>query len=822
MKKRILGAFAVLLIFFVISQIAPEIQASPEASFKPGGAAEAGLFGEAAAILAAGHERFNQGDFSGARMEYAKLQKRTGTPAVFRSLGLLCTAQAFEREGNHARARETYARLAQSEEAPPHHRQEAEQRLDEMARLAKGLPARDPLASRVQLPPLPPPGLILHLAPDGAETNDGSAGKPFGTLEQARDAIRQFKESGPLPPGGVAVLVQGGEYQVNATWSLDERDSGTETAPVVYRAADGESPRFRGGVRLRDFRPVTDEAILGRLPEESRDHVVEVDLRGAGITNLIALKLGGFASGHGFRTHPAHELFFDGKALQLARGPNQGFLRIQEVAVRDGTKGYDREGSKVGQFHYEGDRPAGWISEPGLLLYGYWFWDWADSYERVESIDTQRRLITLATPYHRYGYSVGAPFYAINALSELDQPGEWYFDHDGGRLFLYPPSDPNRATVEFSTFAEPMARLENVSHVRLQGITWELGSADAIQIRGGTNCLLAGVVARQFAGNAIEIRGGTGHGLLSCDIRSMGRGGVILSGGNRKTLAPSGHFVENCEIHELSRIDRTYTPAIHVSGVGHRIAHNRLHDIRSSALRVDGNDHLIEYNEIFHAAVESDDQGAADMWGDATFRGNVYRFNYWHHIGSEYGAGEQPKLGQAGIRLDDAICGTLIYGNVFYRSAGGKTGFGAVQIHGGKENIIDNNLFADCPSMVSFTAWNDQRWRDFVKDALAKPAIDQALYLERYPDLARLPENANRNHLWRNIGIRCRELTRRDPKRTELIDNFTTNKNGGWEPWVARPGFAPIPFGSIGLYQDEFRRETPPVPFPFIWPDHGK
>ncbi len=70
--------------------------------------------------------------------------------------------------------------------------------------------------------------------------------------------------------------------------------------------------------------------------------------------------LGGFASGHGFKTHPAHELFFNGKAMQLARGPNEGFLRIKDVAVKDGTKGYDRQGSKTGQFFYAGDRPNRW------------------------------------------------------------------------------------------------------------------------------------------------------------------------------------------------------------------------------------------------------------------------------------------------------------------------------------------------------------------------------------------------------------------------------------------------------------------------------
>ena len=157
------------------------------------------------------------------------------------------------------------------------------------------------------------------------------------------------------------------------------------------------------------------------------------------------------------------------------------------------------------------------------------------------------------------------------------------------------------------------------------------------------------------------------HGILSCDIYSLGRGGVALAGGNRKTLSPGRHFVENCHIFDLSRIDHTYTPAIVLSGEGNRIAHNRLHDIPSSAMRVSGNHHVVEYNDVYRVVLESDDQGGVDMWGDPAFRGNIFRCNYWHHIGNWRHPNEGPDCGQAGIRLDDAISGVLIYGNIFYR-----------------------------------------------------------------------------------------------------------------------------------------------------------
>src|ERR1035438_1117545 len=253
------------------------------------------------------------------------------------------------------------------------------------------LPLRVNATTRMSSPAWPSPGLTLHVAPRGNDTGDGSAKKPFASLERARDEIRARRKSGSLPGGGVAVLVHGGEYQVSQTFLLSESDSGTEAEPLVFRAVAGEKPIFRGGTRLMGWRKLSDADGYPQLPSESRPKVWIMDLHGQGITNLLPLKLGGFASGNGFRTHPAHELFFNGQAMSLARGPNEGFLHISQVAVKDGTKGYECEGSKTGKFYCDSDRLRQWVNEPDLLLYGYWFWDWADSYERVATIDPEQR-----------------------------------------------------------------------------------------------------------------------------------------------------------------------------------------------------------------------------------------------------------------------------------------------------------------------------------------------------------------------------------------------------------------------------------------------
>ena len=168
------------------------------------------------------------------------------------------------------------------------------------------------------------------------------------------------------------------------------------------------------------------------------------------------------------------------------------------------------------------------------------------------------------------------------------------------------------------------------------------------------------------------------------------------------------------------------------------------------------------------------------------------------------------------------ISGTLIYGNIFRRCAAGRLGFGGVQIHGGKENVVDNNLFVDCATAVSFSPWGDQAWRERTASALDAGAIDRTLYLLRYPDLARLNENLNANHLWRNLVVNCGEFLRRNRGGARLLGNcVATNRTafpdtargvfqfGDAASLLERASFQPLPFNEIGLYRDAFRGELP-------------
>lgn len=235
----------------------------------------------------------------------------------------LRTAQHHREQGELAAARAEYAAIAANADYLPHHRTEAGDILQEMARVARGLPARDPQASRLQLPRLAEFAAELWVAPNGADTNPGTATAPLATLAGARDGVRALRATGLT--GAVRVRIQPGDYPLTETFALTAADSGTASGPVVYRAEQKGTALFRGGVKLSGFIPVTDRAILARLPAESRDKVVQCDLKKLGITDYGQIQPRGFSHAPP-ATQPMMELYFNGEPMTLARWPNQGFV----------------------------------------------------------------------------------------------------------------------------------------------------------------------------------------------------------------------------------------------------------------------------------------------------------------------------------------------------------------------------------------------------------------------------------------------------------------------------------------------------------------
>ena len=665
----------------------------------------------------------------------------------------------------------------------------------------------------------------FYVSPKGSDLNPGTKGKPFATLERAQEAVRARK----LPSGGVTVWLRGGDYLRTNALELSAADSGTTMAPVVWSAYRNERVRLLGGRLVTGFEPVTDASTLARLEEAARGHVLQLDLRRIGIPSFGEMKSRGF----GRTTTPSHcELFFNQRPMTLARWPNEG--ASEKIAgFPKGSGKDDDHGGNIGElsggFLYSGDRLRRWRDTSDLWVHGYWAYDWANSYERVAKIDLDQRFIQTAPPHGLYGFRAGQRFHFLNVMEELDQPGEWFLDRANGRLYFWPPAPIGSAEAIVSLLEAPAIRMTGADFVTVRGLTIEATRGTGIEITGGQGNRIEGCLLRNLGNLGVSISGGTNHGVAGCDIFDTGDGGVSLSGGDRKTLTPGGHFVENCHFQRQGRWSKCYVPAVLMNGVGQRASHNLIHDHPHCAILFNGNDHLIEFNDIHHVALETGDVGAIYTGRDYSYRGNRIRHNYIHETG---GVG----MGSMGVYMDDCVSGTEVFGNVFYKV------HWAMFIGGGRDHRVENNLFVDCDPAVRADGRGLDRspvWRNMVNDTMRQQlaAVPAGLYRERYPAMKSLdayygpPEGPiighdafagvppEGNSIVRNVCIGKWFVAEWKAKREDFEEreNFVTD-NAKAAAFTARGfklpqdspawklGFRPIPFEQIGLRHDAVRR----------------
>ena len=346
--------------------------------------------------------------------------------------------------------------------------------------------------------------MVLHVAPRGDDAADGTEAAPLATLAAAQRRTETApSNSGALPAGGVRAVIHSGTYPTADTFTLAAEDSGTTTAPIVYEASSGETPILTGGVRVDAWRPLSDASIKERLAPAVRERMREADLTALGVRD--------FGDATDLRRAP--ELFIDGVPQTLARWPDEGFVAAGEMMGTDTfTVWGSIQGCRDGKFKYVEDRPSTWVDEPDVRLYGYWFWDWYEEFQKVAAIDAGTRVFTLAKPYSQYGYRPGQRYRAVNVLRELDRVGEWYLDRQRGMLYWLPPEGDawTRAAATVSVFARPFVQLENAEHVIVAGLTIEDGRGDGIHVRGGAHCVIAGCTLSGWAAMRSSCRAASG------------------------------------------------------------------------------------------------------------------------------------------------------------------------------------------------------------------------------------------------------------------------------------------------------------------------
>ena len=587
------------------------------------------------------------------------------------------------------------------------------------------------------------PAADFYVAPGGVDTNPGTPGKPFASIERARDAVR------PLIAAGldhdVTVLLSSGTYELPRPLEFGSGDSGSGRYSITYAAYPGQHVILTGGSRIGSWIKGNDGIWTAPVPDNS------------GVP-------------WNFR-----ELFADGARRQRARLPATGYFNI----VGDIPAGNPAKVRVPA-----GEVKSEWIGRADVEIVVLQTWMDTRSVIRVitnlppATDGTALAELTLACNEPIYGHEKDARFWIENAPDSLSAPGQWYLDRKARVLSYWPlPGEDPRSLDIVAPRLTELVRIKGdfaahrfVQNIRFTGIEfqcadWSLdGGANldsqaasntraAISLAGASNCIFSECTMRNLGGYGIAFGEGCKNDcVVGCEFSGLGAG-AVKCGEPKIRHAPeeiaSGNKITESVIHDIG--------IVYPGAVGIWIGQS--------------SDNTISHNHIFDTNYTAISAGWTWGYGESAAFGNIIEYNLIHDIGRGmqsdmggiYTLGRQPgtiirgnvihdvtrhKYGGWGIYTDEGSSSILIRNNLIYRIQDTP-----VHQHYGKDNIFTNNIFALGGTGLVTQSRPDPPTGQFTMTGNILYADGTPLYVAGYKADTKKPAfSSDRNLLWNATG----------------------------------------------------------------------
>lgn len=499
---------------------------------------------------------------------------------------------------------------------------------------------------------------MFYVAPDGKDTNPGTHDKPFATLEAAQKAVRAISKN---MTGNIYVNIEPGSYIRNKALNLTVADSGTNGFKVVYRGTKDLTSTITGVKK-----------ITGWVKSE--------------ISGVYKAKVDGLAS---FR-----QFYINGQLRQRSRSFTGGeFKRLinwYHPTMAIGLNGGDSPKSAV-RSDIPSDVKYGVLVKTAdvsklnlktlkgmeFVLYRDWVIERAhirnvyriNDLESVLSLDYSeaQSMFGVNSPPKR----TDQPYLLENALSFVDEPGEWFYNTDTNYVYYKPKSGEDMSKVAATAPAGPetffnisgasktdLAKNIAVNNLRIEYSTWlvpdQYGTPSDVQ----GNHFVSGLTDADNSGGywfrptgAVSISFADNVSFERNVLRNCGGEGVTITRTSDNILV-NGNIIENIAASGVFVADTTSSDKVGKVDITNNFIENAAKDYMGGCgiLVVNAKRITVEHNEVSYTPYT----GISVGWGWSEPRysfmtNSMVRYNNVHHVmqllfdgGGIYTLGYQP------------------------------------------------------------------------------------------------------------------------------------------------------------------------------------
>jgi hypothetical protein len=537
------------------------------------------------------------------------------------------------------------------------------------------------------------------VSPNGDDANPGTLDKPFATLQQAQEAVRQNRGD---------VFLRGGTYYLPAPLVFTSTDSGMKDKPVLFRNYKDEKPVISGGIRLDglNWRPFTNGILQTKVPEDLQ----------------------------------TEEIFVNGERQVLARYPN-----------------FDSKAKYFDGFAADAiskERAVRWAHPIGGYYHAMHPAFWGDFTWRITGKNTNGEPTLEGGWQNNRGAAAHRDVrFVENIFEELDAPGEWFLDSRTHTLYFQPPAglDLKTAVVEAThlrTLVEFRGDEANPAKwITLRGLTfrqaertvmdnrepmlrsdWTIYRGGAVFFNGAEDCTLEDSLIDQVGGNAVFVNNYNRRiAIRGTQIAQAGASGICFIGdpqaarsplfnyyhvqqldridrtpGPKSNNYPADCLVEDCLIYRTGRVEKQ-TAGVQIDlAQSITIRHCSTYDMPRAGINIGSGcwgGHVIEWCDVFDTVKETGDHGSFNSWGrDRFWRPNIGEVNAWVKQVPELPlldvvkpivlANNRWRCDHGwDIDLDDGSSNYIITNNLCLR--------GGIKNREGFKRVVENNIMVD-------------------------------------------------------------------------------------------------------------------------------